>query len=221
MEPKSNVLDLSKQGLKAAPSKLSSEIEIVELYENELAAIADIDFTNNEYGWNQVKELYLDHNFIESIPTVLCTGMISLTHLTLHNNKLGSLPANIGDLKNLRELRIDHNNIKELPDSICDLHQLQVLHIDGNDITSLPYNIGHLSRLLDLGIGSCKIDKLPPSFVNLNKLIIFWFEQRSFDNIPQEIINDSTHDTKQDIMEYLKLLYETCVPNFQSYFYFD
>ena len=148
-------------------------------------------------------------------------GMKSETHVTLQNNNLKELPSNVGDLRNLRELRIDHNNIKELPDSICDLQQLQVLHIDGNDITALPNNIGNLSELLDLGIGSCKINKLPPFFPNLNKLVLLWFEQRSFDNIPSQMITETSADTKQDIMEYLRLLYDTIIPNLHACFAFD
>ena len=173
-----NVLDLSKQNLKHAPLKISVGIEIVELYENELTSLQDIEFMGDESGWNKVKELYLDHNLLISIPLSFCSGLKCLTHLTLHNNKLECLPSNIGELDNLKQLRIDHNEIKELPDSICDLKQLQVLHIDGNHITALPDNIGALHQLLDLGIGSCKIYILPPSFINLNKLVLLWFEQR-------------------------------------------
>lgn len=213
------IIDFSNRNLQNAPSRLNQGTLVVELFNNSLTDLETIDFINSENAWSNVRELYLDHNLLRRVPQSLCTGMFSLTHLTLHNNKLDSLPENIGDLQNLREIRIDHNQITRLPDSICTLQHLRLLHIDGNPITSLPEEIGKLSELLDLGIGSCSIDRLPQSFTKLSKLILFWFEQRSFDNVPHEIISGG-RDTLRDIMEYLQFLFHHSIPAFNLYFAF-
>ncbi|KAG9342213.1 hypothetical protein JZ751_016715 [Albula glossodonta] len=49
--------------------------------------------------------------------------------LDIHENKLSSLPDDIGQLKSLQVLNAEKNHIKVLPDSIGDLHLLQTLNL--------------------------------------------------------------------------------------------
>ena len=59
-------------------------------------------------------------------------------------NKLTELPAEIGDLRELRKLSVSYNQVVGLPTSIQRLTKLEKLYLIGNELTELPAEIGDL-----------------------------------------------------------------------------
>ena len=60
---------------------------------------------------------------------------------SLNDNKLTSVPAEIGQLTALRELNLNNNKLTSVPAEIGQLTSLTVLYINGNQLTSLPAEI--------------------------------------------------------------------------------
>lgn len=110
-----------------------------------------------------------------------------LTHLNdLHlggpgsNNKIGSLPPEIGQLENLIELTLGGNRVSEIPWEIGQLAELKTLDLGGNlSITNLPASIGNLTKLEILNLSGNKLATLPEeigSLVYLKKLTLGWVD---------------------------------------------
>jgi Leucine-rich repeat (LRR) protein len=65
----------------------------------------------------------------------------------MSNNRLKSLPINIGKLANLVYLGLNRNKIEELPVSIGDLEKLEVLEMWDNELYTIPDEISNLRNL--------------------------------------------------------------------------
>lgn len=64
-----------------------------------------------------------------------------------HTQRLTSLPYNIGDLKNLRELSVVDHELRHIPKSIGNLKKLEYLDFSHNDLRTVPCEIGLLKHL--------------------------------------------------------------------------
>lgn len=76
-----------------------------------------------------------------------------LETLDISGNKLtGAMPAEIRQLKSLRELDASDNKFTGVPAEIGQLSDLEVLDLSNNLLTGLPHELGNLSKLkvLDL-----------------------------------------------------------------------
>ena len=78
--------------------------------------------------------------------------LTKLEGLHLDGNKLTELPAEIGDLRELRRLLVRNNQLVGLPTSIQRLTKLEVLYLYGNKLTELPAEIGDLRKLSELDV---------------------------------------------------------------------
>ena len=106
--------------------------------------VSGIETTSIDIG-----ELIDDVNteYIEIIDSELnaidLSGIQDLKHLLilkLMNNRLTSLPAEIGRLKSLRTLDLTDNHLTSLPVEICHL-DLRRLDLEGNPLTSPPWEV--------------------------------------------------------------------------------
>ena len=79
--------------------------------------------------------------------------MTKLQLLLLDGNKLTELPAEIGDLKELRVLSVRDNQLVALPTSIQRMTILEELYLHENKLTELPAEIGDLRELRELSVG--------------------------------------------------------------------
>lgn len=98
-----------------------------------------------------------------------------LTHLNLgHENseqpKITRLPAEIGQLRALKQIDLYDNGLTTLPKEIGQLQQLQQLDLGGNRLTSLPAEIGALQQLQKLKLDDNQLQKLPVEIIRLNNL---------------------------------------------------
>lgn len=79
--------------------------------------------------------------------------MTGLEVLDVSGNALtGSLPAEIRQLRNLRELRAGDNAMTGVPAEIGQLSNLRVLDLSDNQLTGLPNELGNLLELETLDL---------------------------------------------------------------------
>ncbi|MBS4171081.1 leucine-rich repeat domain-containing protein [Neochlamydia sp. AcF95] len=71
------------------------------------------------------------------------------------------LPAEIGQLVNLKTLDLQQNSLTSLPPEIGQLSNLQNLYLSSNQLTALPVEIGQLSQLQDLSLSNNQLTVLP------------------------------------------------------------
>ena len=71
----------------------------------------------------------------------------SLTHLSISNTSIPTLPERINRLTRLTELQIVHTDLKTLPESIGDLSSLKGLDLSDNKLERLPESIAKLKSL--------------------------------------------------------------------------
>lgn len=85
----------------------------------------------------KLEKLELNDNYLTSLPAEIKYSK-KLIHFSAANNKLDSIPEEIGELSNLKSLDLHCNNIRELPISIVNL-ELTTLNFSSN---LLGYNPG-------------------------------------------------------------------------------
>jgi Leucine-rich repeat (LRR) protein len=97
-----------------------------------------------------------------------------VTELTLKDNHLiGSLPAELGNLFNLKHLNLSYNDLSgNIPKELGDLYSLQHLYLDYNDLSgNIPPELGNLSNLINLDLtGNPLAGSIPPQLGNLKNL---------------------------------------------------
>ena len=71
------------------------------------------------------------------------------------------LPAEIGDLENLRTLLLSSNDLSDLPPQIGNLVHLEILSLRGNDLVELTPAVGNLANLRELFLGVQPSDYSP------------------------------------------------------------
>ncbi|XP_064165005.1 E3 ubiquitin-protein ligase LRSAM1 [Anguilla rostrata] len=120
----------------------------------------------------QKKVFILHGNELRSLVPKGCSisCLATLKVLDLHENKLTSLPDDIGQLKSLQVLNLEKNHIKALPDSIGDLRLLQTLNVKRNSLTQLPASLGQMSSLRTLDLSENGVRELPTELANIRTL---------------------------------------------------
>nr|XP_009676922.1 PREDICTED: leucine-rich repeat and calponin homology domain-containing protein 1 isoform X2 [Struthio camelus australis] len=112
-----------------------------------------------------LETLNLYHNCIKIIPDAI-VNLQMLTYLNLSRNQLSSLPACLCGLP-LKVLIASNNKLGSLPEEIGQLKQLMELDVSCNEITALPQQIGQLKSLKELNIRRNYLEVLPQELVQL------------------------------------------------------
>ncbi|NXC31019.1 LRCH1 protein, partial [Campylorhamphus procurvoides] len=112
-----------------------------------------------------LETLNLYHNCIKNIPDAI-VNLQMLTYLNLSRNQLSSLPACLCGLP-LKVLIASNNKLCSLPEEIGQLKQLMELDVSCNEITALPQQIGQLKSLKELNVRRNYLEVLPQELVQL------------------------------------------------------
>ncbi|XP_032091027.1 leucine-rich repeat and calponin homology domain-containing protein 4 isoform X2 [Thamnophis elegans] len=128
--------------------------------------------------------LNVSRNQISALPACLCH--LPLKVLIASNNKLSSLPEDIGSLGSLRQLDVSSNELRSLPGSMGGLERLRDLNVRRNQITVLPEELGELP-LVRLDFSCNLVTRLPVCFRHLRHLQCLLLENNPLQSPPAQV----------------------------------
>lgn len=106
-------------------------------------------------------ELEIRHSRMQIISPALWK-LDQLTKLSLVGHNFETLPTDIGNLFNLKELDLrDNGALVELPKQVGTLHKLEILRLSNTALESLPKEIGDLDKLELLSLSETALKSLP------------------------------------------------------------
>ena len=106
----------------------------------------------------------------DSLPEELFQ-LTELRELTVKGCKLYRLNQSIGKLTHLQYLNLDHNKILRLPETIGNLTDLRTLVISRNILEELPESIGNLHQLVTIDAWGNPLYVLPHSISNISETL--------------------------------------------------
>ncbi|XP_077117664.1 leucine-rich repeat and calponin homology domain-containing protein 4 isoform X1 [Ranitomeya variabilis] len=156
--------DLSRNRLSEVPVELCHlvSLESLTLYHNCLRTLPP-SFSNLQV----LSYLNISRNLLTSLPPHICR--LPLTVLIASNNKLASIPEEVGGMSGLRQLDVSCNELQSLPAQMGSLQSLRELNVRRNQLTSLPEEISQLP-LTRLDFSCNRVSRIPPSFRRLRHL---------------------------------------------------
>ncbi|NXM96199.1 LRCH1 protein, partial [Sylvia borin] len=173
--------DLSKNRLTEVPTELCHfvSLETLNLYHNCIKVIPDAII-----NLQMLTYLNLSRNQLSSLPACLCG--LPLKVLIASNNKLGSLPEEIGQLKQLMELDVSCNEITALPQQIGQLKSLKELNVRRNYLEVLPQELVQLP-LVKFDFSCNKVLVIPICFRKMMQLQVLLLENNPLQSPPAQI----------------------------------
>ncbi|NXE80934.1 LRCH1 protein, partial [Cochlearius cochlearius] len=173
--------DLSKNRLTEIPTELCHfvSLETLNLYHNCIKIIPDAIV-----NLQMLTYLNLSRNQLSSLPPCLCG--LPLKVLIASNNKLGSLPEEIGQLKQLMELDVSCNEITALPQQIGQLKSLKELNVRRNYLEVLPQELVQLP-LVKFDFSCNKVLVIPICFRKMVQLQVLLLENNPLQSPPAQI----------------------------------
>jgi hypothetical protein len=106
----------------------------------------------------------------DSLPEELFQ-LTELRELTVKGRKLCRLNQNIDKLVHLQYLNLDHNLLLRLPETIGNLTDLRTLVVSRNILEELPESIGNLHQLATIDAWGNPLYALPHSINNISKTL--------------------------------------------------
>uniref|UniRef100_F7E053 Leucine rich repeats and calponin homology domain containing 1 n=1 Tax=Ornithorhynchus anatinus TaxID=9258 RepID=F7E053_ORNAN len=173
--------DLSKNKLTEVPMELCHfvSLETLNLYHNCIKVIPEAII-----NLQMLTYLNLSRNQLSSMPASLCG--LPLKVLIASNNKLGSLPEEIGQLKQLMELDVSCNEITALPQQIGQLKSLRELNVRRNYLKALPQELVDLP-LVKFDFSCNKVLAIPICFRGMKQLQVLLLENNPLQSPPAQI----------------------------------
>uniref|UniRef100_A0A8C0WLW0 Calponin-homology (CH) domain-containing protein n=1 Tax=Castor canadensis TaxID=51338 RepID=A0A8C0WLW0_CASCN len=186
---------LSKNRLVEVPMELCHfvSLEILNLYHNCIRVIPEAIV-----NLQMLTYLNLSRNQLSALPACLCG--LPLKVLIASNNKLGSLPEEIGQLKQLMELDVSCNEITALPQQIGQLKSLRELNVRRNYLKVLPPELVDLP-LVKFDFSCNKVLVIPICFRDMKQLQVLLLENNPLQSPPAQICTKG----KVHIFKYLSI----------------
>uniref|UniRef100_H3A7A6 Leucine rich repeats and calponin homology domain containing 3 n=1 Tax=Latimeria chalumnae TaxID=7897 RepID=H3A7A6_LATCH len=156
--------DLSRNRLSEVPAEVCQfvSLESLNLYQNCIRYIPEAVLNLQALTF-----LNVSRNQLSVLPAHVCS--LPLKVLIASNNKLVSLPEEIGHLRHLTELDVSCNEIQMLPPQIGSLESLRDLNVRRNQLVRLPEEVVELP-LIRLDFSCNKITTIPVCYRNLRHL---------------------------------------------------
>uniref|UniRef100_A0A251UFP7 non-specific serine/threonine protein kinase n=1 Tax=Helianthus annuus TaxID=4232 RepID=A0A251UFP7_HELAN len=179
-----------------------SELEILDVYQNDLKGGITIDFGRlqhlsflslgfNSFGSNDLDDMNFFHSLsncsnLETIellsnqlggvlPNSIGNFSSKLSYLKMQSNYIsGIIPSSIGNLLGLTTVSLSVNSFTGMiPESIGELQNLQILYLYDNHFSGvIPRSIGNLSLLTKVVLGGNKLEGTIPSTIGSWKKVI-------------------------------------------------
>ncbi|KAM9696199.1 DISP complex protein LRCH3 isoform 4-T4 [Dama dama] len=154
--------------------------------------------------------LNISRNQLSTLPVHLCD--LPLKVLIASNNKLVSLPEEIGHLRYLTELDVSCNEIQTIPSQIGNLEALRDLNVRRNHLVRLPEELAELP-LIRLDFSCNKITTIPVCYRNLRHLQMITLDNNPLQSPPAQIcIKGKIH-----IFKYLNMQACKIAPDLPDY----
>ncbi|MGA7161476.1 MAG: hypothetical protein WBZ48_10770 [Bacteroidota bacterium] len=113
--------------------------------------------------------------------------LINLKQLKLCNGRLELLPHSIRSLVQLCDLSLSSNALSMFPQEVLALTNLASLDISGNSISEIPGRIDNLLSLKTLNLADNRITRLPHSIGSLKQLVDLDLSLNCLTDLPEEI----------------------------------
>ena len=120
-------------------------------------------------GLNELRDLSLSHNQIESIDGNSFKDLTKLGQLDLEHNKIKMIDPNwLKSLGTLRELSMSYNQIETLDEQVFDnLQNLREISLSFNSISTVPANLlKHNLKLLSILLSANEIETISSTMFN-------------------------------------------------------
>ncbi|NXY55909.1 LRCH3 protein, partial [Callaeas wilsoni] len=173
--------DLSRNRLSELPAEacLFVSLETLNLYQNCIRYIPEAVLNLQSLTF-----LNISRNQLSTLPVHLCS--LPLKVLIASNNKLVSIPEEIGQLRQLTELDVSCNEIQTIPPQIGNLESLRDLNVRRNNLMHLPEELAELP-LIRLDFSCNKITTIPVCYRNLRHLQTIMLENNPLQSPPAQI----------------------------------
>ena len=145
------------------PSSFSNLSSLVNL---ELMGASHLQELPDNFGNLANLENATIHGNFKVLPNSF-TNLKKLKELTI-TSSLESLPANIGNLNELRWLSVNSMNLKEIPDSFGNLENLKYFRAYLNKISYIPASFGNLKNIYEVNLSYNSITHFPSTIANLS-----------------------------------------------------
>nr|XP_021507205.1 leucine-rich repeat and calponin homology domain-containing protein 3 isoform X2 [Meriones unguiculatus] len=154
--------------------------------------------------------LNISRNQLSTLPVHLCN--LPLKVLIASNNKLVSLPEEIGHLRHLTELDVSCNEIQTVPSQIGNLEALRDFNVRRNHLVRLPEELAEVP-LIRLDFSCNKITAIPVCYRNLRHLQVITLDNNPLQSPPAQIcIKGKIH-----IFKYLNIQACKIAPDLPDY----
>ncbi|XP_033069141.1 DISP complex protein LRCH3 isoform X6 [Trachypithecus francoisi] len=199
--------DLSRNRLSEIPVEACHfvSLENLNLYQNCIRYIPEAILNLQALTF-----LNISRNQLSTLPVHLCN--LPLKVLIASNNKLVSLPEEIGHLRHLMELDVSCNEIQTIPSQIGNLEALRDLNVRRNHLVHLPEELAELP-LIRLDFSCNKITTIPVCYRNLRHLQMITLDNNPLQSPPAQIcIKGKVH-----IFKYLNIQACKIAPDLPDY----
>nr|XP_045003357.1 DISP complex protein LRCH3 isoform X5 [Jaculus jaculus] len=199
--------DLSRNRLSEIPIEACHfvSLENLNLYQNCIRYIPEAILNLQALTF-----LNISRNQLSTLPVHLCN--LPLKVLIASNNKLVSLPEEIGHLRYLTELDVSCNEIQTIPSQIGNLEALRDFNVRRNHLVRLPEELAELP-LIRLDFSCNKIIAIPVCYRNLRHLQVITLDNNPLQSPPAQIcIKGKIH-----IFKYLNIQACKIAPDLPDY----
>lgn len=145
-------------------------------------------------------ELDVSQNKISTIPAEIGT-LTKLTFMEVSKNMLSVLPTEMKQLVHLLQINLTFNRFAAIPAILCKLPKLQTIIIANNQISEIDVDdLLQLKTLHTLDLSNNNIARIPPQLGNVSWLKSLTLDGNSFRNPRPQIMTKGT----QFILSYLR-----------------